>query len=87
MNRLMQGAVVMGCVVIAMFFLRFWRKSRDRLFLFFSAAFALLAGNWTALALTNADEPQTMLYLIRLMAFVLILIGIWDKNRAAAKAG
>jgi len=87
MNRLMQGAVVMGCVVIAMFFLRFWRKSRDRLFLFFSAAFALLAINWTALALTNADEPQTMLYLIRLMAFVLILIGIWDKNRAAAKAG
>jgi hypothetical protein len=81
MNELFQGAVVMGCCVIVLFFLRFFKKSRDRLFLFFAAAFSLLGANWLALAVTNANEPHTALYIVRLSAFVLIVIGIVDKNR------
>jgi hypothetical protein len=83
MNQFLQGAVVMGCAVIGVFFLRFWKKSRDRLFLFFSAAFWLLGINWLALSFSRADEPHTALYIVRLVAFVLILLGIWDKNRKA----
>ena len=83
MNSFLQGAIVMGCAIIGVFFLRFWKKSRDRLFLFFSAAFWLLGINWLALAFSNKDEPNTILYVVRLLAFVLILIGIWDKNRSA----
>jgi hypothetical protein len=82
MNQFMQGAVVMGCAVIALFFLRFWSKSRDRLFLFFSAAFWLMGIDWLALAFGNSEEPQTALYAVRLIAFVVIIVGIVDKNRS-----
>lgn len=84
MNQFLQGMVVMGCATIGVFFLRFWKKTRDRLFLFFCAAFWLLGINWLALSFTNADEPHTELYVVRLIAFVLILFGIWDKNRTAS---
>jgi hypothetical protein len=83
MNQFLQGALVMGCMIIALFFLRFWRKSHDRLFLFFSAAFWTMAVDWGALSFTNADEPNTALFIVRLLAFVLIVIGILDKNRSS----
>jgi len=54
------------------------------LFLFFAASFATLAGNWLALALIRpAPEAQHWIYLIRLAGFVLLIIGIIDKNRRA----
>jgi peptidoglycan/LPS O-acetylase OafA/YrhL len=86
MNQFMQGAVVMACVMIGLFFLRFWKRSRDRLFLFFAAAFWLLGINWLALSFTRGDEPNTWLYTVRLAAFLVILLGIWDKNRIAKNA-
>jgi len=69
-------------MVAALFFLRYWRVSRDRLFAFFAVAFALLAANWLALSVIDpAFEARHLIYLIRLAAFVLITIGIVDKNR------
>lgn len=82
MEELLMGAITMASWTAALFFLRFWRKSGDRLFLSFAAAFALLG--LTRLALTfvqQASESHTYLYLIRLLAFVLILVAIVDKNR------
>ena len=77
------GAIVMGCWVAGLFFLRFWMQTRDRLFLFFTAAFWVLALSWVALALTDETyEARPFLYLLRLVAFVLIIVGIVDKNRA-----
>jgi hypothetical protein len=82
MNQFVLGANVMACLVIGIFFLRFWRKTRDRLFAHFAAAFWLLGLNWLLLSFIQQDEARTILYLIRLLAFVLILFAIWDKNRA-----
>jgi hypothetical protein len=79
----MLGAVVMACAVAGLFFLRFWRKTRDRLFAIFAAAFWLLGLNWLLLATIGRDEINTWLYAIRLLAFVLILFAIVDKNRNA----
>jgi peptidoglycan/LPS O-acetylase OafA/YrhL len=77
------GLLVMACAVAGLFFLRFWRRTRDRLFAIFAAAIWLLGLNWLLLAFTHWDEPTTSwLYLIRLLAFMLILIGVLDKNRA-----
>jgi hypothetical protein len=70
--------------VAATFFLRFWRKTRDRLFGLFSLAFGVLALNWAALAFTRTDEIRTWLYGVRLVAFLVILYAIIDKNRARA---
>ena len=82
----MLGAIVMACVVAALFFLRFWRKTHDRLFALFAAALGLLAVNWVALAFMTGDETlRTVLYGMRLVAFVLILAAIVDKNRAGAR--
>jgi hypothetical protein len=78
------GATAGLSLVAALFFLRFWRKAGDRLFAFFSLAFALLAANWTALALIPPeDESRTIAYAVRLVAFVLILVAVVDKNRSS----
>ena len=81
MIEFMSGAVTLGFVVATLFFLRFWRRTSDRLFLSFAIAFALLALN-QALAqwLGAADERVGYAYLLRVIGFVLILIAIIDKN-------
>jgi len=77
------GVLTMASLIAGLFFLRYWRVSGERLFAFFAAAFALLAVNWFTLAATDpALEARHLIYLLRLAAFVVILIGIVDKNRA-----
>jgi hypothetical protein len=81
-NQVVSGAILMGYAVAGLFFLRFWRDTRDRLFLIFAIAFWILGLQRLALALTrDMMETQTELYLIRLFAFLLILGAIVDKNR------
>ena len=85
-NRFVLGALVMACAAAGLFFLRFWRKTRDRLFLIFAFAFWLMGLNWLLLAFWRPDdEMRPALYLVRLLAFVLILYAIIEKNRAAAR--
>ena len=76
------GALAMGYGVVALFFVRFWRQSRDRLFLFFSIAFALLGVQRLALSLTSLSDGETIqYYVMRLVAYAIILAAIVDKNR------
>jgi hypothetical protein len=76
------GAVAMGCAIVAVFFLRFWRQSSDRLFLFFSVAFTTLAVDYVLLGLlASASEWRVPVFVLRLCAFLVILVGIFDKNR------
>jgi len=82
MTHFVAGILVLGYVVAALFFARFWKESRDRLFLFFAAGFALLAIQRTTLAIAYLlPVPLTTHYVLRLAAFVVILAGILDKNR------
>ena len=85
MHQFIAGAITMGCLVVGLFFLRFWRKTRDRLFAIFALAFSLLGTNWLFLAFTGQDEVNTWYYTVRLLAFVLILFAIIDKNRAGRR--
>jgi hypothetical protein len=76
------GAVTFGFVVAGLFFLRFWRRTGDGLFLAFAAAFFLLGMGQGLLALANIPvEERSWLYLFRLAAFALILLAIIRKNR------
>jgi hypothetical protein len=85
---LISGAIVMGYGVAGLFFLRFWRETRDRLFLIFAGAFWLLGAQRLALAFSgNVVEDDTGLYLVRLFAFLLILGAIVDKNRSSQPPG
>ncbi len=86
-NPLINGAAAMAWLACAMFFLRFWRQSRDRLFGFFALTFTLLAGNAVAGGLLDVgDERRHYIYVVRLFAFLLILYAVWDKNRAGRRA-
>ena len=77
-----QGAVAMGCAVAGLFFLRFWRDSRDRLFRWFALAFWVMALSYMLLGLIAfATEWRVYVFVLRLVAFSLILFGIYEKNR------
>ena len=82
LNQFLLGVLAMASAAVGAFFLRFWRRTHDRLFLIFALAFWLLGLNWLLLAFVQADETRTWLYLLRLVAFCLIIYGIVDKNRA-----
>jgi len=87
LKTLLHGAVVMGCWVAVLFFLRYWRSSRDRLFALFALAFGVLSLNWLALALLRTDdESRYHLFTVRLVGFLIILYAVWDKNRAGRTA-
>jgi hypothetical protein len=82
MNAFLQGAVAMGCAIVGLFFLRFWRDSRDRLFMLFALAFWALAASYVLLGVISfATEFRVYVFVVRLAAFCLILYGIFDKNR------
>lgn len=85
---LIAGLLAMGYLVAALWFLRFWTRTADRLFLLFSLAFSLLAVQRVASVLAMLwTESSVWLYTLRLAAFVLILIAIVDKNRPRKGAG
>jgi Family of unknown function (DUF5985) len=78
----LSGAITMGFLVAGFFFLRFWKRTRDALFLAFAAAFWLLGLGQALLAFADIPvEERSWLFLLRLAAFSLILVSIWRKNR------
>ncbi len=86
MNPILGGALTLACALASLFFLRFWRDSRDRLFLFFSFAFVAMAANWLVLARApHLPETAAGAFLPRLVAFLLIIAGIIDKNRRSGR--
>jgi uncharacterized membrane protein HdeD (DUF308 family) len=80
----LSGAVALGFLVAGLFFLRFWRRTAEGLFLAFAIAFCLLGIGQAVLSLADIPtEERSSLYLIRLTAFSLILFAVLWKNRAS----
>jgi hypothetical protein len=84
------GFTVACACAIGVFFIKFWSRTQDRLFVIFALAFLLMGVGWVAQALTMrphseapGDESSYLVYIPRLLAFSCILWGIWDKNRAS----
>ena len=83
---LIAGALAAGYAVAGLFFLRFWSRTRDRLFLMFAVAFWLLSVQRIATVVTASWlEDSTSLYVLRLVAFLIILVAIIDKNRGGGR--
>lgn len=79
----LQGAAATGFLICTVFFLRFWRRTAERLFLSFGVAFAFLTVNQVfAWYLEAGDERTPYVYSLRVIGFVLILAAIVDKNLA-----
>ena len=80
--HVLQAIAAVAAWANGLFFLRFWRDSRDALFAFFGVAFWLLALSWGLLAFFEfREESQPYVYGIRLIAFLLLIVGIIAKNR------
>ncbi|HME20097.1 MAG TPA: DUF5985 family protein [Acetobacteraceae bacterium] len=80
-NMFLAGMVTAGFLAGGLFFARFWVRSRDGLFLAFTASFWLLALNQALVALVQEPEPnQSWFYLLRVAAFLLIAVAIVRKN-------
>ena len=78
----LSGAVTLGFFVGGLFFLRFWRRTGDKLFLAFTLAFGLLGVAQIVIAMTNVYfEDRSAAYLVRLAAFAIIIVAIGRKNR------
>lgn len=79
--ELAAGGLIVGYLVAALFFFRFWRRTRDSLFMAFGLAFVLMAVNQLALALLPVPQEELhYIYVIRIAAFLLILGAIVNKN-------
>jgi hypothetical protein len=77
------GLLTAGYLVAGLFFIKFWRRSRDSLFAVFAAAFVMMAANQAAPVLFGIpDEALGGVYLLRLAAFLLIIVAILRKNMA-----
>lgn len=79
--ELAAGALIFAYLMASLFFFRFWRRTRDSLFMAFGWAFVLMAANQLALALLPVPQEELhYIYVIRISAFLLILGAIVNKN-------
>lgn len=86
MNEILAGAIAMASIVIALFFLRFWRDAGDRFFLYFALSF-LIEGvhRLVSTMMLEMHEDEPLHYLVRLLAYGLILWAILEKNWPRSK--
>jgi hypothetical protein len=82
MQETLLGGIAVACLVAGLFFLGYWRSSGDRFFVYFVLSFWIQAANHAAMAWTGAwNEDAPAQYLVRALAYALILCAIWEKNR------
>jgi uncharacterized membrane protein HdeD (DUF308 family) len=75
------GVIAMSSLTSGLFFLKFWRQTRDTLFLAFALAFLIEGVNrCSILFLAKPNEGSPYVYIVRLLAFLLILGAIIRKN-------
>lgn len=82
MNQMLMGAIAVASLIAGLFFFKFWRHTRDLFFLYFALSFWLEAINRFVLGLLiGIHEDGVLFYSVRLVAYGLILLAIWQKNR------
>jgi hypothetical protein len=84
MNQMLIGAIVTASLIAGLFFFRFWRTSGDRFFLLFALSFWIEGLNRLVL---GSGEDSPFFYLVRLVAYALIVLAILDKNRPRHNRG
>lgn len=88
MNLMMLGATAMACFTVSLFFMRFWKTTGDRFFLYFAISFCIEGFDRIILGLTHqSNEQEPLSYSIQLLAFLVILFAIIDKNRKRNRRG
>ena len=84
LTHILLGAVIMGDLIASLFFVRFWKITGDRFFLFFAASFIAIAVS--RVVVDEGIPPfgyEPFGYMIRVLSYVCIIAGILYKNRGA----
>ena len=76
-----RGALAFGCLIAAVFFLRYWTNTRDRFFLWFAGAFSTFGLNWAVVPFVGSEYGH-LVYVLRLVGFLMIIAAIVGKNTA-----
>ena len=86
MNEILIGGIAVGALIAGLFFFRFWRTTGDRFFLLFALSFWIEGAHRIFIyQWVGQDEASPLYYLVRLVAYGLIIVAIVDKNRAGQK--
>jgi hypothetical protein len=81
MNYILLGGIAISCLTAGLFFLRFWRSTKDRFFLYFAASFLIEGVNRLTFGfLADLHEDSPTHYLVRALSYGLIIFAILDKN-------
>lgn len=80
-NYFVGGAICMAEIVVAVLFLKFAKRTGDRLFGWFAAAFAMLAAERVFLVWRSSSDDHPAVYLTRLLAFLFIIFAVVGRNR------
>jgi hypothetical protein len=81
LSPFLTGAISLGSLVVALFFLRFWRTTRDPFFLFFALSFAIESASRAMSVVLQVPDSNPIFYGVRVIAYGLIIVAIWQKNR------
>jgi hypothetical protein len=88
MNLMLLGAISISSIIAGAFFLRYWTRTKDRLFLFFAVSFFIEGLNRFALGtVDHPSEANPFFYIVRFVSFSLILVAIIQKNVGAGRSG
>lgn len=83
MNEFLMGGIAVASFVAGLFFFRFWLQTHDRFFIFFALSFWIEAVNRIAMIVfSEPNEAEPGYYVVRLVAYGLIVAAIVHKNRA-----
>jgi len=75
------GVIATSSITAGVFFLKFWRATRDSFFLAFAASFIIEGLNRCGiLLLQKPNEGSPWIYSVRLLSLLLILAAILKKN-------
>lgn len=81
MVAMLAGGLVIASAIAGLIFLRYWKSTNDRFFLFFAFAFWLQGGQYLYSGLTGpSNEHLPLAYLLRMAAYALIFAAIVRKN-------
>ena len=84
----LSGAVTFGFLLAALFFFRLFRRTSDGLFFWFGLAFLMLATGQALVTLFDVTvEERSWIFLLRLAAYLIIVVAILRKNTRTATGG
>ena len=84
MREMISGGVAMGYAVAGLFFLRFYKRTKDQLFFWFAIAFWILGATRIGLVINGERYEDTIFFVLRFIAFSLLIVAIWRKNTASS---